>query len=62
MAAEGAELVFGEDLLDLLSLLGGEVGVLVELGLELLYLLELLDERGAGVVPLEVGDVLGLAR
>ena len=32
----------------LLSLLGGEVGVLVELGLEPLHLLELLDERRRG--------------
>ena len=40
---------------------GGEVGVLVELGLEPLHFLEVLDEGGAGVVALEVGDVVGLA-
>ena len=43
------------------SLLVGEVGVLVELGLEPLHFLEMLDEGGAGVVALEVGHVLGLA-
>ena len=42
--------------------LGGEVGVLVELGLEPLHFLEVLDEGGAGGVALEVGDVFGLAR
>ena len=42
------------------SLLVGEVGVLVELGLEPLHFLEVLDEGGAGVVALEVGHVLGL--
>ena len=51
---------FGQHLLDGLLLLVGEVGVLVELGLEPLHFLELLDERGAGVVALEVGHGLGL--
>ena len=60
LAAEGAQVVLGEDLLDLLALLVGEVGVLVELGLEALHLLEVLDELAAGVVALEVGDLLGL--
>ena len=40
-ATEGAEIVRGEGLLDLLPLLVGEVGVLVELGLEALDLLEI---------------------
>ena len=35
----------------------GEVGVLVELGLEPLHFLEVVDEGGAGVVALEVGHV-----
>ena len=56
-AAEGAEVVLGQGLLDLLPLLVGEVGVLVELGLEALDLLEPLDELGAGVVALEVVDL-----
>ena len=41
-----------------LALLVGEVGVLVELGLEALDFLEVLDEGGAGVVALEVGHGL----
>ena len=53
-AAEGAEVVFGEDLLDLLALRVGEVGVLIELRLEALDLLEPIDELGAGVVAHEV--------
>ena len=44
-----------------LLLLVGEVGVLVELGLEPLHFLEVLDEGGAGVVALEVGHGFGLA-
>ena len=44
------------------SLLVGEVGVLVELGLEALDFLEMLDEGGAGVVALEVGDLVRLGR
>ena len=53
-AAEGAEVVFGEDLLNLLALRVGEVGVLAELGLDALDLLEALDELGAGVVANQV--------
>ena len=39
----------------------GEVGVLVELGLEPLHFLEVLDEGRAGGVALEVGHGLGRA-
>ena len=60
-AAEGVEVVLGQDALDGRCLLGREVGVLVELGLEPLHFLEVLDEGRAGVVALEVGDVVGLA-
>ena len=59
-AAEGAEVVLGEDLLNLLALLVGEVGVLVELGLEALDLLEPLDELGSGVVAHQVVHLIGL--
>ena len=59
-AAEGAEVVLGEDLLNLLALLVRKVGVLVELGLEALDLLEALDELGAGVVAHQVVDLIGL--
>ena len=61
LAAEGVQVVLGQDGLDRLFLLGGQVGVLVELGLEPLHFLEVLDEGDAGVVALEVGDVFGLA-
>src|SRR3546814_15698438 len=60
-AAERVELVARQHLVDLLRLLGGEVGVLVQLHFQLLHLLEALDEAGAGGVALEVGDVVGLA-
>ena len=53
-AAEGAEVVLGEDLANLLALLVGEVGVLVELGLEALDLLEPLDELGSSIVAHQV--------
>ena len=53
-AAEGAEVVLGEDLFDLSALLIGEVGVLVKLRLEALYLLEPVDEQGLRVVALQV--------
>ena len=59
-AAEGAEVVLGEDLLNLLALLVGKVGVLVELGLEALDLLEPLDELGTGVVAHQVVHLIGL--
>ena len=59
-ATEGAEVVLGEGLLDLTPLLAGEVGVLVELGLEALDLLEPLDELGAGVVAHQVVDLVRL--
>ena len=59
-AAEGTEVVLGQGLLDLLSLLIGEVGVLVELGLEALDLLEALDELGARVVAHQVVHPIGL--
>ena len=59
-AAEGAVVVLGEGLLDLLPLLVRKVGVLVELGLEALDLLESLDELGAGVVAHQVVDLIGL--
>lgn len=59
-AAELAELVAGEDGFDFLFLEGGEVGVLVELGLDALDFLEAVDELGAGVVAFEVGDGFGL--
>ena len=59
-AAEGAEVVFGEDLLDLLALRVGEVGVLIELRLEALDILEPIDELGAGVVAHEVVHLIGL--
>ena len=59
-ATEGAEVVLGKGLLDLLPLLVGEVGVLVELGLEALDLLEAINELGAGVVAHEVVDLIGL--
>ena len=52
--------VLGQDAFDGRLVLRREVGVLVELGLEPLHFLELVDEGGAGVVPLEVGDGLGL--
>jgi len=51
LAAEGGQVVRGEDGLDYLFLLGSEVGVLVELGLEALHFLEVLDEGGAGRRP-----------
>jgi hypothetical protein len=53
-------LLLWQHLLDGLFLLLGEVRVLVELGLESLHFLELLNERGAGVVALEVGHDLRL--
>ena len=49
-----------EGLLNLRALLVGEVGVLVELGLEALDLLEALDELGAGVVAHQVVHLIGL--
>ena len=58
-AAEGAEVVLGEGLLNLLNLLVGEVGVLVELGLETLDFLEPLDELGTGVVAHQVVHLMG---
>ena len=59
-AAEGAEVVLGEGLLNLIALLVGEVGVLLELGLEALDLLEAIDELGAGVVAHQVVHLIGL--
>ena len=59
-AAEGAEVVLGEGLLNLLALLVGEVGVLIELHLEPLDILEPIDELGAGVVAHEVVHLIGL--
>ena len=58
-ATEGAEVVLGEGLLDLLPLLVRKVGVLIELGLEALDLLESFDELGAGVVAHQVVDLIG---
>lgn len=58
-ATEGAGVVFRQGLLDLLALLVGEIGVLVELSGEALDFFELLDESGASVVALEVGDGFG---
>ena len=58
--AEGAEIVPGKGLLDLLDLLVGEVGVLVELGLEALDLLEPIDELSAGVVAHQFVCLIGL--
>ena len=49
-----------EDLLNLLPLLVGKVGVLVELSLEALDLLESLDELCAGVVAHQVVHLIGL--
>jgi hypothetical protein len=51
LAAEGVQVVLGQDGLDRLCLFWGQVGVLVELSLEPLDFLEVLDERSAGVVP-----------
>ncbi len=57
-ATEAEQVVLGQDLLDGGCVVVGEVGVLVELGLEPLHFLEALDEGGAGVVALEVGHGL----
>ena len=57
-APEGAEIILGQGLNDLLFLLRGEVGVLVELGLEALDFLEVVDEGGAGGITAEVGHGL----
>ena len=59
-AAEGPEIVLRESLLDLHPLLVGEVGVLVELGLEALDLLEPLDELSPGIVAHQVVHLIGL--
>ena len=59
-AAEGAKVVLGKGLLDLCRLLVGEVGVLVELGLEALDFLEPIDELGTGVVSHQVVHLIGL--
>ena len=58
-AAEGAEIVLGEGLLDLLPLRVGEVRVLVELRLNPLDLLEPIDEPGAGLVAHQVIHLIG---
>ena len=58
-AAEGPEIVLRKSLLDLLPLLVGEVGVLVELDLEALDLFEPLDELDTGIVAHQVVHLIG---
>ena len=57
-SAESAKGILGQRLIDILLLLVGEVGVLIELCLKALNFFEALDELGAGIVALEVGDGL----
>lgn len=56
--AEAFEVIGGQDGFDLVRLLGGEVGVLVELGFEALDLFKFVDEIGASDIAVEVGDLL----
>ena len=58
-AAKGLQVFAGQDVLDGSSVVAGQIGVLVELGLQALHLLERLDEGSAGLVPLELGHRLG---
>lgn len=60
-ALEGTVIIGGKGGFDGGFLLGLEIGVLVELGLEALDLLKSFDELGACGVALELGHVLGLA-
>ncbi len=53
-AVEGTDFVFGKDLLDLLLLFFGEIGILIKLRLEPLYFLELINELAARGVALEI--------
>jgi len=58
---EALELLPGQNLLDGVLILLGQVGVLIELGLEALHFFETVDKLGSGVVALEVGHIFGLA-
>ena len=59
-AAEGAEVILGEDLFDLFPLLVSEVSVLVKLRLKPLNLLEPVHKLGARSITHEVVDLIGL--
>jgi hypothetical protein len=59
-AFEAAQVFLRQHLLDGGFVFLGEVGVLVELGLEPLDFLEVVDEGGAGGVALQVGTAEGV--
>jgi hypothetical protein len=61
LAFEAAQVFLGQHLLDGGFVVLGEVGVLVELGLEPLDFLEVGDEGGAGGVALQIGHGGGRA-